>query len=132
MENEINVLVQKLGIKPGNISYTLHAPNNYLKLISTPVSIEDVIRLEVNIGWLQAFYNDTEELKIELPSLKSKLANTGQLWITWPKRSSGISSNLTDNVVRQIGLDSGLVDVKIAAIDIKWSALKFVYRLSDR
>jgi hypothetical protein len=54
------------------------------------------------------------------------------LWVAWPKRTSGVSTDLTEGVVRQFGLDSGLVDVKVCAIDDTWSGLKFVRRLRDR
>ncbi|MEO8910960.1 MAG: hypothetical protein ABI408_12165 [Gemmatimonadaceae bacterium] len=54
------------------------------------------------------------------------------LWIAWPKKSSGVASDLTENIVREIGLELGLVDVKVCAIDNTWSGLKFVRRLRDR
>jgi hypothetical protein len=88
--------------------------------------------LTYKYDWLQAFYVEEEKLKKEIGTLKEKLDYEGQLWISWPKKSSKLKSNLTDQVVRDIGLKSGLVDTKIVAIDETWSGLKFVYRLSDR
>jgi len=60
------------------------------------------------------------------------LAPAGALWVAWPKKSSGVATDLTENIVRDIGLAAGLVDVKVCAIDNMWSGLKFVYRLKDR
>jgi len=54
------------------------------------------------------------------------------LWVSWPKGSSGLETDLTDNVVREVGLKNGLVDVKVCAVDHTWAGLKFVYRLKDR
>lgn len=75
------------------------------------------------------------KLQIKFAELKVALRFDGSLWISWPKRSAKLSqvkSDLDENRVRAIGLDAGLVDVKVIAVDETWSALKFVYRLTDR
>jgi hypothetical protein len=72
------------------------------------------------------------ELKKHFAHLKKRLAPAGMLWISWPKKSSGVASDLNENVVRQIGLKEGLVDVKVCAVSEVWSGLKFVIRLKDR
>jgi hypothetical protein len=64
--------------------------------------------------------------------LKSSLAQNGLLWISWPKRSSGVATDLSENIIREIGLSNGLVDIKVCAVDETWSGLKFVYRVKDR
>jgi hypothetical protein len=64
--------------------------------------------------------------------LKSKLKKTGMLWVSWPKKLSGVITDLNDGVVRQAGLDVGLVDTKVCAVDAIWSGLKFMYRKIDR
>ena len=64
--------------------------------------------------------------------MKQQLAPSGMLWVSWPKKSSGLKSDLDENVVRQIGLKAGLVDVKVCAVSEVWSGLKFVIRLKDR
>jgi len=66
------------------------------------------------------------------PALRDRLESNGMLWVGWPKKTSGIASDLTEGVVREYGLAAGLVDVKICAIDDTWSGLKFVRRLRDR
>ena len=85
-----------------------------------------------SLDWVHAFYGSRQMLEQELATLKQHLAPAGQLWVSWPKKSSGVTSDLDENIVRQIGLANGLVDVKVAAIDDTWSGLKFVYRLKDR
>ena len=78
------------------------------------------------------FADSQKALKKEFPRLARKLSPNGMLWIAWPKKSSGVPSDLSDNNVRDIGLDAGLVDVKVCAVNEVWSGLKFVYRLPDR
>ena len=72
------------------------------------------------------------DLKKQFARLKKRLAPAGMLWISWPKKSSGVASDLDENVVREIGLTAGLVDVKVCAVSEVWSGLKFVIRLKDR
>jgi len=72
------------------------------------------------------------ELRKHFGDLKRQLAPTGMLWVSWPKKSSGVASDLDENVVREIGLKAGLVDVKVCAVNEVWSGLKFVIRLKDR
>jgi hypothetical protein len=72
------------------------------------------------------------ELKKHFAHLKKQLAPAGMLWISWPKKSSGVASDLDENVVRHFGLKAGLVDVKVCAVSEVWSGLKFVIRLRDR
>ena len=132
MENDAIDLPRKLGLKPELAAYTLHAPINYQQLLSWTTPLANINELGENLEWMQAFYKDKVNLEKEINILRDCLAKTGQLWISWPKKSSKIKSNLTDIVVREIGLAAGLVDVKVAAIDNTWSGLKFIYRLTDR
>jgi len=123
-------LSEKLGL--GGRAYVLHAPTEYAGLLSGPVAIPKLEGLPEELDWLHAFYTDQATLAREFSDLKRSLAKTGQLWISWPKRSSGVVSDLSDQAVRSIGLADGLVDTKVAAINETWSGLKFVYRLADR
>ena len=79
-----------------------------------------------------AFCPDLATLEGRFAVLAGRITPRGALWICWPKRSSGVPTDLTENVVREVGLRVGLVDVKVAAVDATWSGLKFVYRLADR
>ncbi|HEV7797371.1 MAG TPA: hypothetical protein VGO73_04390 [Pyrinomonadaceae bacterium] len=78
------------------------------------------------------FAESQQTLKKEFPGLRRKLAENGMLWIAWPKKASGVATDLSENSIRCIGLNAGLVDVKVCAINDVWSGLKFVYRLKDR
>jgi hypothetical protein len=79
-----------------------------------------------------SFVHTIQELEDQFPSLKKSLRPDGMLWISWPKGSSKIPTDLNENVIRSIGLKNGLVDVKVAAVDDNYSGLKFVFRLKDR
>ena len=79
-----------------------------------------------------AFFSRRSDLERRLPALKRALAPDGGLWIAWPKRASGVATDVTDNAVRELGLAAGLVDNKVCAIDEIWSGLRLVYRLRDR
>lgn len=85
-----------------------------------------------SLDLIQFFVTEREALDRNFPILKRSLSKSGMLWISWPKRSSGVKADLDEDVIRQIGLKNGLVDIKICAIDDVWSGLKFVYRLKDR
>jgi hypothetical protein len=78
------------------------------------------------------FATRRNELDRRFPVLARALAPAGGLWIAWPKRTAGVATDLTDAVVREIGLANGLVDNKVCAVDDIWSALRFVYRVADR
>ncbi len=89
-------------------------------------------RLRGPLDVIVAFFDSVAALERRLPALKRALDHDGGLWIAWPKRSSGIATDLGDRVVRELGLAAGLVDNKVCAIDAVWSGLRLVYRLSDR
>jgi hypothetical protein len=124
-------LAQKLGLRIDSTNGLLHEPVGYGALLPEYYAAMTK-ELTGTFDWLQAFYTETELLKREFPQLKEHLARNGQLWISWPKKTSSLVSDLNENIVQAIGLANGLVDVKVAAIDEQWSALKFVYRLRDR
>ena len=78
------------------------------------------------------FVRSSSELRKEFAALARKLAPAGMLWVSWPKKASGVATDLDENLVRGIGLKAGLVDVKVCAVSEVWSGLKFVIRLKDR
>lgn len=78
------------------------------------------------------FVKAQSELRKEFARLRDRLEPNGMLWVAWPKKTSGVATDLTEGVVRTFGLESGLVDVKVCAVDDTWSGLKFVRRLKDR
>jgi hypothetical protein len=71
-------------------------------------------------------------LKKEFARFSKALVANGMLWVSWPKKSSGVATDLTENDVRKIGLDGGMVDVKVCAVNEVWSGLEFVFRVKDR
>ena len=78
------------------------------------------------------FAPDAARLHARWPALVDRLETAGRLWVCWPKKSSGVPTDLTENVIRDFGLAQGLVDVKVCAVDATWSGLAFVRRLTDR
>lgn len=135
-------LVKKLGFKRGIRMLLIHPPENYeLLLGDIPERVIEVcppgelvtLPLEAREEQLVHFFTTSlAELDPTFPRLKAILSSNGSLWISWPKRASGVQTDLNENIVREIGLKIGLVDVKICAVDEIWSGLKFVYRLVDR
>ena len=84
------------------------------------------------LDFAMLFVKSQAELKTQFARVSRQLAPAGMLWVSWPKKSSGVPSDLDENVVRKIGLDAGLVDVKVCAVSEVWSGLKFVIRVKDR
>ena len=126
-------LAKKLGIKPGMRVVALRAPTNYRQLLEPiPEAATVVDDLASDEALVHFFTTERTLLEAEIPGLKGALAPDGILWISWPKKAAKVDTDLDGNVVRGIGLDAGLVDVKVCAVDETWSGLKFVYRLKDR
>jgi hypothetical protein len=127
-------LVKKLGIKENFRVAFVNPPTAFEKELGTlpiGVNISDG-RLAKPLDLIILFANSQRTLKTQFPKLAQKLTPNGILWVAWPKKASGVVTDLSENEVRQIGLDAGLVDVKVCAINEVWSGLKFVYRLKDR
>ncbi len=126
-------LINKLGIKVGLNMTVLNAPAHYDQLIGDwPVGVSVSRSLDETFAFIHYFTQSKLELEQQFPDLVAHLDKRGMLWVSWPKKASGMESDLDDNVIREIGLANGLVDVKVAAIDEVWSGIKFVYRLKDR
>jgi hypothetical protein len=125
-------LIDKLGITSGAAIAILGAPSGYERTLGTlpPVSRHEDLRS--HLDFVQFFTTGKRELERRFAALARALAPAGMLWISWPKKSSGVATDLTEDVIRAVGLAHGLVDVKVAAIDDVWSGLKFVRRLKDR
>jgi hypothetical protein len=84
------------------------------------------------LDFAMVFVKAAAELKAQFPRLAKQLAPSGMLWVSWPKKTSGVATDLNENEVRKIGLEAGLVDVKVCAVNEVWSGLKFVIRVKDR
>jgi hypothetical protein len=126
-------LVDKLGIKPGSRIALLQAPDDYATTLGTlPANVTVEETIDQPLAFVQFFTRERAELEAHFPRLKAALQYQGKLWISWPKRAAQVPTDLNENIVREIGLAHGLVDVKVAAIDATWSGLQFVYRVKDR
>lgn len=124
-------LVQKLGIKPGARIQIISEPPDFRSVLGAlPDGVKPLSRGELDFAMV--FTKTIAELEKRFVTLRDRLAPNGTLWVSWPKKSSGVPTELTENVVRDFGLDHGLVDVKVCAVDDTWSGLKFVRRLKDR
>jgi hypothetical protein len=126
-------LVDKLGIKPGTRVIVLGAPAGYSSLLGKlPPGATLQARLPLASAFIHCFVRRRDELATEFPRWAKALSDDGTLWISWPKKTSGVDTDLSENVIREIGLAQGLVDVKVCAVDEVWSGLKFVRRIKNR
>jgi hypothetical protein len=126
-------LIKKLGIKPGATLGLIGAPDDFDRTLGElPDDVTVRRRPQKPLDVIVAFYLDRARLEHRLPALRDALEPAGGLWVAWPKRASGVATDLSETVVRELGLAAGLVDNKVCAIDAVWSGLRFVYRLRDR
>lgn len=126
-------LIQKIGIKPGHRVLLKNQPAALLKELGPlPTNVEASSELAGKAGVVLAFAETRAELEKNFKAWSRRIEPDGMLWIGWPKKASGKATDLTEDVVREIGLECGLVDVKVCAIDETWSGLKFVVRVKDR
>ena len=126
-------LVAKLGIKPDTRVAIVNAPKGYDRVLGQlPEGVTRQPSVAGSLDFIQFFTDAKRELERRFPALERALAPAGMLWISWPKKTSRVATDLTEDVIRAIGLAHGLVDVKVAAVDEVWSGLKFVRRVRDR
>ena len=126
-------LPQKLGIKPGMIVVAIDAPENYRKLLGQiPSGVNFAKRPVGNSRFVHLFVTRRSELANQLSILRRKIADDAVLWVSWPKRSSRVPTDVTEDVIRAIALPLGFVDVKVCAVDETWSGLKLMIRREQR
>jgi len=126
-------LRQKLGIKPRLTVVTMNAPTNYRRLLGTiPEGVTFSDRLKSDLSFVHVFIQKRSKLEQRLSAIRRKIADAGTVWVSWPKRSSGLPTDVTEDVVRAVALPLGFVDVKVCAIDETWSGLKLMVRSSNR
>ncbi|WP_159007734.1 DUF3052 domain-containing protein [Bradyrhizobium sp. S69] len=120
-------VVEKLGIKPGFFIFTAGAPGAYEDIVGKlPAGVTIAAVLKAPLDMVHVFAMQASGLAAHLRSARDAIAPDGMVWVSWPKKSSGIATDLSDVVVRQTALPLGLVDIKVCAIDDTWSGLKFV------
>ena len=126
-------LVKKLGIREGSRVALVNAPAGFrAQLKDLPDDVSFLKPVAKSLDLILFFVLSEQALARDFPKLAARLTTSGMIWIAWPKKSSGVATDLGFERVQRIGLDAGLVDVKICAVDETWSGLKFVYRLKDR
>jgi hypothetical protein len=126
-------LAQKLGIKAEQEVVTINAPVNYSKLLAPlPDAVSFAEKATTGAGFVHVFFSERKELEKELKRLRKLLADTGVLWVSWPKKSSGVATDVTEDVIRAVALPLGFVDVKVCAVDETWSGLKLMVRRENR
>ena len=127
-------LWKKLGFKTGLTSYVDGAPSQYLSLLSLPIDMKVswLARPEPDMKFVHLFAIDRSRLKKKLESYRRKIAPDGVIWVSWPKKTSGVASDITEDGIREVALPIGLVDIKVCAVDEVWSGLKLMIRKGQR
>ena len=126
-------LVKKLGIKEGHRLAFPGAPEGFEELLGElPAGARVKNRASGPLDVIVFFTRSRAELARRLPALRGAMDPAAGLWIAWPKRSSGVETDITEDVARDLGADNALVDNKVCAIDETWSGLRLVIRLRDR
>ena len=122
-------LVKKLGLKEGHRAAWLDAPDHFDALLGElPPGVKPGRRLAKDLDVLVQFTTERARLAERLPKLKDAIFPAGSAWIAWPKKSAKVETDVTEDVVRDLALPLGLVDVKVIAVDETWSGLKLVVR----
>ena len=126
-------LPQKLGIKPGLTVVAINPPANYRRLLGQiPDSITFSERLKSGSSFVHLFTSRRSEMQKKMSILRGKISDNGAIWGSWRKKSSGISTDVTEDVIREIALPFGFVDIKVCAVDETWSGLKLMIRRENR
>ena len=128
-------LLKKLGIKDGYKVWLLDVPTEYLDWLGPLPDIELIVgtrRRPKKCDFVHCFSTQQKLMHKHLFRAKEAMSKSGMLWLSWPKKASGVDTDLDGNAIREMGLATGLVDVKVAAVSEVWSGHKFVFRKSDR
>jgi hypothetical protein len=124
-------LPQKLGIKEGHKVVVLSAPTGF-DLGTLPTGATTYRRLTNDADVLVVFVKKRVDLAKQIASCRPKMAQAGGLWVAWPKKSSGVTTDIVEDTIREVALPTGLVDNKVCAIDETWSGLRLVIRKENR
>ena len=125
-------LAQKLGIKAGQKVLTLNAPAKYSKLLAPLPEGVSFPKAAPGAGFVHLFISERKALESELKRLRKLIADNGVLWVSWPKKSSKVATDVTEDVIREVALPLGFVDVKVCAVNETWSGLKLMVRRENR
>lgn len=126
-------LAKKLGIKDGSKIFLSDAPDNFLKLVAPlPEGVRIVSQIASDTDIVHIFSADKKLLSRALVAALKKIRPDGAIWVSWPKKSSKVPTDITEDAVRDVALPLGLVDIKVCAVDEVWSGLKLVIRKKNR
>ena len=125
-------LAKKLGIKEGFKIKVIDAPSYYFDLFEILPEVTLATEGATNLAFVHFFCTKKQALIDQFPKLKMLIAPDGMIWVSWPKKTSNVPTDVDGTLVRNVGLHNGLVDVKVCALDDIWSGHKFVYRKEDR
>lgn len=126
-------LAKKLGIKDGYSVYFKNPPSDYDALLQPlPTHLKVVSQLTPELDFIHFFTKQRSELERELERQLTMIKQDGMIWVSWPKKASKVATDITEDVVREVALPMGLVDVKVCAVDDIWSGLKLVIRKENR
>jgi hypothetical protein len=126
-------LAQKLGIKPAMTVTVINQPADYRQLLGQGAAgVEFSDRTRSDSNFVHLFTTRRNELEKQLSRLRVRLPDTTTIWVSWPKKSAGVPTDVTEDVIRAVALPLGFVDVKVCAIDETWSGLKLMVRRTNR
>jgi hypothetical protein len=126
-------LAKKLGIKEGYTVRLVNEPTHYFNLFSDlPANLHFVQDGKTKTDFIHYFATIAAQLQKDMPVLKKQLQPTGMLWVSWYKKSAKIPTDITEELIRNMALEIGLVDIKVCAVDEQWSGLKLVIPVKDR
>ncbi len=126
-------LARKLGIKEGSKLFLSGAPKNYLELVAPfPEGARLVPKIDGDTDIVHIFSTERAHLTAALRDTLSKLKQDRSIWVSWPKKSSKVPTDITEDTIREVALPMGLVDIKVCAVDDIWSGLKLVVRKENR
>jgi hypothetical protein len=126
-------LAKKLGIREGARLYVENAPRDYRKLVAPmPEGVKLVARPDRDTDLVHVFTKDRKRLEAALRSWRGTLKDDAVIWLSWPKKSARVDTDITEDTIREMALPLGLVDVKVCAVDEVWSGLKLVLRREHR
>ena len=128
-----NPLSKKLGIKEGNHIYVKNEPKNYKELLyPIPDNVHFQKRMSDDLDIIHFFTKTRKELSSLLQTQINHIKQNGMIWVSWPKKSSKVETDITEDVIREVALPLGVVDIKVCAVDEVWSGLKLVIRKENR
>ncbi|MGZ3751430.1 MAG: DUF3052 family protein [Mucilaginibacter sp.] len=126
-------LAKKLGIKEGFHIGLINTPEYYIRLFTDlPANLYFEDADDIKTDFIHFFTKSKDEYMSFLPELKNRIKPNGMIWVSWPKKASKVQTDITEEIIRNFAIKTGLVDIKVCAVDDTWSGLKLVIPVKDR